>query len=166
MKELELGGPSKSEIMSTLEILMSNIQGPEGVHPIMSHVKGCIDESTMAQKLIALDVIDLFFRSARDIVDEYLQQWLVQLIGFLGDDSDPEIPKASWNALDSLTKRIKKDEMDRYIPQIRKGINEATMGLAMHEEIQGFNLPKVIDFHFRVFLLFYLCFYRVSCTVM
>jgi len=64
-------------------------------------------------------------------------------------DRDPAVVKNAWNALNELTKKLKKEEMETLVPSTRQVLQ--SVGVAGHN-LPGFALPKGINAVLPIFL--------------
>jgi hypothetical protein len=110
-----------------------------------------LTEGSIKQKIIAAKCLTLFFQTTQEAVDDYIHQFMVQMSGLLSD-SNLDLVKESWNVLDAMIKRIRKDDLDKYVTTARKGLKAAIQPLEHGDEVAAFNLPKGLTPLLNVFL--------------
>ena len=90
----------------------------------------------------------MFFQQSDLDYSRYTQDFIrVLLISF--DDRDPTVVKSAWNALNELTKKLKKEEMETLVPPTRQVLRN--VGVAGHN-LPGFALPKGINAVLPIFV--------------
>ncbi|KAI8915645.1 armadillo-type protein [Gorgonomyces haynaldii] len=134
----------KDEILATIEVLLGSLEGADAVHQTMRFLQELLSEAPVQKQIVALQVLLIFFKNTNESLDAYLADWIVRLMAQLNNTNQEHL-KANWNCLDQLVKRIKKDDMDKYISAVTRGIHDASNGLEDDENIAGFNLPKGIS---------------------
>ncbi|KAH6560638.1 hypothetical protein BASA62_010347 [Batrachochytrium salamandrivorans] len=133
------------DIRDTLRVLMHSIEGDDGIHTVFTllidNLRNGKDSATMQS---CGEAFTLLFEGSRAVFDIYIPDVMQLLIGCLAGCDGPGVLVACWEALDALVKRIKKDDMERLVHIVRKGIRDAELCLSVGEDIPGFNLPKGI----------------------
>jgi HEAT repeat protein len=142
MEELETNIEAREEIMSALETIMTSVEG-EGLYRVTTILKDILEEGSITQKVTACKCVQLFFAESED-VDEYMPEFITTTIMYLSD-SDEQLVLQSWTALDTIVKRIRKDDMHRFVGCVRKGIKFAEQNLDEGVDIPGFQIPKGIS---------------------
>ena len=89
-----------------------------------------------------------FFEEAEIDVSRYYPD-LIRTLLISFDDGDQEVVKAAWTALNALTKRLKKEEMESLVMDTRKVLQQ--VGIA-GSNLPGFQLPKGINAILPIFL--------------
>lgn len=140
IRELETS-ENAGEILYALETLLCSVEGVEGVHVIMRILDEIITEAKVEHRLIALRSLVMFFKNTEESFDEYVADWIKKLIRLLAEEKH-DIAKTSWDALDTLIKRLPKNDLGSFVPAVRRGISEATARLELNSEVFGFNLTK------------------------
>jgi HEAT repeat protein len=140
MSELETDSEVKEDILASLEAIMTNVEG-DGVYKVVDLLTENLEEGSLFLKITACKCLGLFFSGTSEPLNDFIPDMLTLLITNLRHDS-PELVLECWNALDILVKGMRKDEMERFVRQVKKGLYFAMSGLAVGEYIEGFNLPK------------------------
>jgi hypothetical protein len=89
-----------------------------------------------------------FFSSATVDYSRYNQD-IVRVLLNSFEDTDPEVVKAAWTALNEFTKRLKKEEMEALVFSTRQALQH--VGVA-GSNLPGFGLPKGINAILPIFL--------------
>ncbi|KAJ3309186.1 translational activator of GCN4, partial [Boothiomyces sp. JEL0838] len=139
-----------AEIKQTLEILMSTIE-EEGIYLIIGILTEAITDDSVETKISACECLTQFFNNTQEAFEDHIPDVLPLLISLFNDENK-ELVQQSWNAVDALVKRIRKDDLDRYVKYVRKGISDCEQYLGYGEEIAAFNLPKGISPLLSIFL--------------
>jgi HEAT repeat protein len=141
MNELQHESDAADDILSALEVIMTSVEG-DGLFKVTSILKDILEDGSLNQKITACKCLGLFFAGPDEEVDGYITEFISIMIYGLADSS-LLLVKESWTALDTIVKRIRKDDMHRYVSSVRKGVRSAEQTLNPGDEISGFNLPKV-----------------------
>ncbi|KAI8927350.1 armadillo-type protein [Entophlyctis helioformis] len=141
---LHQGDEAVDDIRETLRILLSSIEGDDGVHNAQSTLSTAIREGSHQAKYSAC--------GTREPIEPFLHDWLQLLIGMMSGSDGEDVLLVSWQALDALVKRIKKDDMDKFVQVARRGVRDAEIGVGYEAEIPGYNLPKGISPILPIFL--------------
>lgn len=102
------------------------------------HRKRALTDSHLSTFLIRANV---------DYSRYYADLIRVLLISF--DDGDPDVVKAAWTALNALTSRLRKEDMESLVISTRQVLNQ--VGVPGHS-LPGFALPKGINAILPIFL--------------
>lgn len=90
----------------------------------------------------------IFFQESELDYSRYSQDSIRALL-LLFDDRDLIVVKSAWNALNELTKKLKKEEMETLVSSTRQVLQ--SVGVAGHD-LAGFTLPKGINAVLPIFL--------------
>ncbi|KAL2911529.1 translational activator of GCN4 [Polyrhizophydium stewartii] len=129
-------------VRETLGVLLSSIQGDDGVHQAIGIMTEAVRDGSTADKESGCEAFGLFFEGASESFEPYIGDSMQMLIGMLSGTDGDKVLESSWRAVDALVKRIKKDDMDRYVSVVRRGVRDAELCLSVGEDIPGFNIPK------------------------
>ncbi|KAK5667273.1 translational activator of GCN4 [Batrachochytrium dendrobatidis] len=153
MQGLHQGDDAVEDVRDTLGILMHSIDSKDGVHSVLSLLLDDLRDGDVATtKQSCAEALTLLFEGSKAAFDAYIPDVLQLLIGCLAGSDGQEVMLSCWQALDALVKRIKKDDMERFVHIARRGIRDAELCLSVGEDIPGFNLPKGISPLLAIFL--------------
>lgn len=100
------------------------------------------------RRTAACEHMATFFQQSELDYSRYSQD-SIRVLLLLFDDRDPNVVKSAWNALNELTKRLKKEEMETLVSSTRQVLQ--SVGVAGHD-LAGFALPKGINAVLPIFL--------------
>lgn len=100
------------------------------------------------KRAVVCEHLAKFFQETDIDYSRYTQDFIRVLL-ILFDDRDPAVVKSSWEALNELTKKLKKEEMESLVPSTRQVLQG--VGVAGHN-LPGFALPKGINAVLPIFL--------------
>ncbi|KAI8828909.1 armadillo-type protein [Chytriomyces cf. hyalinus JEL632] len=153
MDGLEQNDHAVVDIRDALKVLMLSVD-EDGLYLLMPILSESISEGGPARARAACDCFMIFCEGSKVDISEYAVEWFNRLIEmFRGAPAySTDMVKAAWGAADALSKRIKKDDMERFVTPLRRAIAGATEKLAPNAELEGFCLPKGISSILPVFL--------------
>ncbi|KAJ3234763.1 translational activator of GCN4 [Chytriomyces hyalinus] len=153
MDGLEQNDHAVVDIRDALKVLMLSVD-EDGLYLLMPILSESISEGGPSRARAACDCFMIFCEGSKVDISEYAVEWFNKLIEmFRGAPKySAEMVKAAWGAVDALSKRIKKDDMERFVTPLRRAIAGATEKLAPNAELEGFCLPKGISSILPVFL--------------
>ena len=143
MTGLEQADDAVDAIQQTLGILLSQISGADSLHQIMTTLFEILKTGSESQKASACLTLQLVCQNTTQDISDYVADWLLNLVSMMSGREGTKVLKAAWGALDALVKRIKKEEMDRYVSITWRGVKDAEQYLSEDESIPGYCLPKV-----------------------
>eukprot|EP00833_Pecoramyces_ruminatium_P000601 jgi/Orpsp1_1/1174633/evm.model.c7180000050816.1 len=135
---------AQDDIRETLKIALSSVDDEDGVMALMELLLETIRDTHLIKCKSGCYCLDVFCTENNTDISMYIPDLLDVLINLLNHNDD-EIVKASWKTLDSVTKKIKKDDRGNYVTCLRKSINDACENLGPEEPLKGFCLPKGIS---------------------
>jgi len=136
----ELGGSFDAVILSVDEF--------DGLNTIMIEMLKLVKHDDHRKRAAACSHFAKFFAETDLDYSRYLQDCIRSLlISF--DDSDKEVVKAAWNALNELTKKLRKEEMETLVFSTRQVLQQVGV---RGVNLPGFQLPKGINAILPVFL--------------
>ena len=100
------------------------------------------------RRAVACEHMAAFFQESEMDYSRYTQDFIRVLLMLL-DDRDSNVVKNAWNALNELTKKLRKEEMETLVPSTRQVLQ--SVGVAGHN-LAGFALPKGINSILPIFL--------------
>jgi HEAT repeat protein len=127
----------------SLETLLSDLDddGLHQLHTVM--VENIHPDAALAKRVATCKLLAILFAQSVDY-SVYIGDWLLTLLPLLASD-EVDLVKAAWAALDSLSKGVAKDEQDRYVKDVRRGIQRATdkwKKTGRSGSMPGLSLPK------------------------
>ncbi|KAJ3008678.1 UNVERIFIED_CONTAM: translational activator of GCN4, partial [Siphonaria sp. JEL0065] len=146
MDALEQGDHAVPDIREAIKVLLLSVD-EDGLYVLMPILSESLYEFTAARARAACECFATFCEGSKVDVSEFSIEWFNKLIDiFQGPPKfGSEMVQAAWGAVDALAKRVKKDEMERFVTPIRRAINGATERLAANAELPGFCVPKGIS---------------------
>ena len=135
-------------IEEALKVLLRSIDD-DSVHALITLLSDRIADKKHKERSAAAFVLSALFSESQADMSIYINDWIATLVPLLAD-RDPVMVQSSWRALDALTKSIKKDDLDRYVYQLRKAIG--LIPVEDDDEVAGFSLPKGIGPLLPIFL--------------
>ncbi|TPX65734.1 hypothetical protein SpCBS45565_g04973 [Spizellomyces sp. 'palustris'] len=154
MDAVEGSEDAVEDVRETMNVLLVNVD-EEGVHQLMMLLTNVINEGSPGRKRVGCECLKLFCDGNREVLDaEYIGDWIELLVAMLrgGKKGEEDLVKSAWAALDSVIKRLKKEEMDRFVQVVRRAVRDAEDGLDEGEVLEGFSLPKGISPVLPIFL--------------
>jgi HEAT repeat protein len=139
MEQLE-ENPSMEDINSALESIMENVRG-DGLAAVLELLSNYIVEGSIFLKTTSCSCMAQLFSGTVESLHDYIPGLLVLLVSNLRNENEKFV-LGCWNALNALTDRIQKEELNKYVRHVKEGINMAISGQDKHAVIEGFNLPK------------------------
>lgn len=127
------------DIEEAIKVLVRSIED-DGVHNLVTLLSERVGDPAHKERSAAAFVLSALFLESPADMSIYINDWLLTLVPLLADE-DSTMVQSAWRALDALTKSIKKEDLDRYVYQLRKAI--AAIPVDEDEEVEGFSLPKV-----------------------
>jgi hypothetical protein len=148
MRGLTQSDDAVQDIKTTLSVLLAHIHGPEAIHHVMTTLFEVVKDGKEVDKECGFVTLRLFFESCKEDEDVagYLSDWIVLLMGLMNGREGDVVLKAAWGALDALVKRLKKEEMDKYVSVMYRGLVDAEQYLSSEDTMAGFCLPKVMHY--------------------
>ena len=104
-------------IKKSLKSLVEHVEGVNGVHHLLMTLIEYVnrdDDESWSEKCNAMYAFKLFCEGTTEDMDDYYEDWLTVLVSNFADENE-SIVKSAWSALDSLIKKIGKENLDRYL---------------------------------------------------
>lgn len=138
-------------IQDALKTLLQSIDSVEATHSFMSFMhENCKKDVSTDRRKSAFQTLSLFCdNNQKANINIFIADWIKILVANLDVDCacTQETMIAAWNALNSLIKTIKKDDLCNYVNIVRRAIISLVTDMhATHRKsahIDGFSLPKV-----------------------
>ena len=137
------------DIQDALCVLLAHVQGPEAVHYVMTTLLETIKSNEY--KLYAYTTLEYFYKENSSDFSSYNGDWVSHLISLMSG-KDPSLLVPALSCLDALVKRVKKEELDKLVPDAYKGVQEACRYLDSKEVVPGFSLDKGLSPILPIFL--------------
>lgn len=138
----------KKDLDDAFDTILLSVDEFDGLNTMMSAMLVLIKHDDHHKRATADIHMSRFFEQARIDYSRYYPDLIrVLLIAF--DDSDPKVVKCAWTALNALTQRLRKEEMESLVVSTRQALNQ--VGVAGHA-LPGFSLPKGINAILPIFL--------------
>ncbi|KAJ3118798.1 translational activator of GCN4 [Phlyctochytrium bullatum] len=153
LEGVEQDDSAVDDIKETTKILLLNVD-QDGLHILISILDECISEGSEARRRAACTCLAIFCDGTKVDFSYHIPDLLAKMLWLLrGPPSyDIETVKAAWAALDAITKSIKKDDQEKYVPHLRKSLRHAIEGLSADEILPGLGLPKGLSPVLPIFL--------------
>nr|CAG8471118.1 10487_t:CDS:10 [Entrophospora candida] len=137
-----------SELKETERALLLSIDETDGLQTLMMMLFESVKSDDPVKRSCSCDVLALFCNENKMDISRYIPEWIRVLILLL-DDRQDDVVKSAWNALNSVTKNIKKDDLEQLVTTVRRAIkNVGVAGV----DLPGFCLPKGIGPILPIFL--------------
>lgn len=139
----------RTELNSAIDTIILSIDEYDGLNTLMTGVMLPLAKHDDHRKREAADLhLAKFVESSEVDFSRYYPD-LIRALLIAFDDSAPEVVKAAWTALNALTQRLRKEEMESLVVSTRTTLNQ--VGVAGHA-LPGFSLPKGINAILPIFL--------------
>ncbi|KAK5138011.1 hypothetical protein LTR08_005808 [Meristemomyces frigidus] len=136
------------ELDTAFDTILLSVDEYDGLNTMMSVMLALVKNDDHRKRATADLHLAKFCEKAQVDFSRYYPDLIrVLLIAF--DDSDTEVVKAAWTALNALTQRLRKEEMESLVVSTRQTLNQ--VGVAGHD-LPGFSLPKGINAILPIFL--------------
>ena len=131
----------RNDLESAFNSVLGSIDEFDGLNTAMSVVLGLMKHNDHRRRALVDKLLSKFFvETELDFSRYYPDLIRVLLLSF--DDRDSEVVKSAWTALNELTKRLKKEEMESLVFSTRQSLQQ--VGVAGHS-LPGFSLPKGLN---------------------
>ncbi|XP_014558598.1 hypothetical protein COCVIDRAFT_94116 [Bipolaris victoriae FI3] len=139
----------KSELEASFDKVLLSVDEFDGLNTAMSVMLALSKHDDERRRARADMHLAKFFAEADVDFSRYYPD-LIRALLISFDDSDPEVVKAAWTALSTLTsKRLRKEEMESLVMSTRQTLNQVGVAGA---DLPGFSLPKGINAILPIFL--------------
>ncbi|CAG8669579.1 15139_t:CDS:10, partial [Gigaspora margarita] len=136
------------ELQETERALLLSIDSSEGLQNLMTILFEAVKSDEPAKRAGACDIVAIFCSETKMDFSRYTTEWIRVLISLL-DDYQIEVVKSAWNALNAVTKSVKKDDLEQLVIPLRRSIKGVGVPGV---DLSGFCLPKGISPILPIFL--------------
>ncbi len=138
----------KNDLNKSFDTILLSVDEFDGLNTAMSVMLAQMKHDDHRKRATA-DYHLAKFLSEADIDYSRYNQDLIRVLLISFDDRDTEVVKAAWTALNELTKRLRKEEMESLVFSTRQVLQH--VGVA-GSSLPGFSLPKGINAILPIFL--------------
>ena len=138
----------KADLDTAFDTILLSVDEYDGLNTMMSVMLALIKNQDHRKRAAADLHMAKFFEGAEVDYSRYYPD-LIRALLIAFDDSDPEVVKAAWTALSTMTSKLRKEEMESLVNSTRQTLNQ--VGVAGHN-LPGFSLPKGINAILPIFL--------------
>ncbi|KAG8417487.1 translational activator of GCN4 [Metarhizium acridum] len=138
----------RTDLESSFDTVIQSIDEYDGLNTVMNVLLGLIKHEDHRRRAATARHIGNFFSAAAVDYSRYNQDIIRSLLNAF-DDSDPDVVKAAWAALNEFTKKLKKEEMESLVVSTRQTLLRVGVAGA---NLRGFELPKGINAILPIFL--------------
>ena len=138
----------RSELVTAFDAVLLSVDEYDGLNTVMSVMLSLVKEDDHRKRSTANAQLANFLSRVDVDISRY-HQHLIRVLLIAFDDSDSEVVKAAWSALNELTKRLRKEEMESLVISTRQTLGQ--VGVPGHN-LPGFTLPKGIGAILPVFI--------------
>lgn len=136
------------QLVQTTEALLQSVDDEDGLHVLMVTLLEYSRSERPEKRSVACEVTAAFFAESKLDASEYVGDWISTLISLLGDRTEAVV-KSAWQALNAVTKSVKKDEYEELVVPVRRSVR--SVGVP-GTDVAGFCLPKGISPVLPIFL--------------
>ncbi|PSN61367.1 translational activator [Corynespora cassiicola Philippines] len=137
-----------SELDTAFNTVLLSVDEFDGLNTAMSVMLSMAKHDDERRRAKAdLHLAEFFAKSEVDFSRYYPDLIRALLISF--DDSDKEVVKSAWTALNALTKQLRKEEMESLVVSTRQTLQQVGVP---GSNLAGFSLPKGISAILPIFL--------------
>ncbi|CAG8528557.1 17533_t:CDS:10, partial [Acaulospora morrowiae] len=137
-----------AELKETERALLLSIDNAEGLQTLMMMLFEAAKSDDSTKRAGACDIVTIFCNETKMDFSRYTSEWVRVLILLL-DDRQKDVVISAWNALNAVTKSIKKDELEQFVIPVRRTVK--LIGVP-GVDLPGFCLPKGIGPILPIFL--------------
>ena len=143
-KDVEL----KHALDGAFDAVLNYVDEFDGLNTAMNVMLGFMKHDDHLRRATAASHLAAFFTKSSIDFSRFHQDLIrVLLISF--DDRDHEVVKAAWTALNQLTSRLRKEEMESLVISTRQMVHQVGVSGV---NLPGFSLPKGINAVLPIFL--------------
>ncbi|KAI5807467.1 armadillo-type protein [Peziza echinospora] len=137
-----------ADLEASFDAVLQSVDEFDGLNTAMAHMLTLIKHDDHHRRAVSCKHMAAFFEESELDYSRYTQDFIRVLL-VLFSDSDPNVVKNAWSALNELTKKLKKEEMEALVFSTRQVLQ--SVGVAGHN-LPGFALPKGINAILPIFL--------------
>ncbi|CAG8561777.1 6442_t:CDS:10 [Ambispora gerdemannii] len=132
---------TKEVLRETERTLILSIDNAEGLQTLMMMLFETVKNEDPSKRFGTCEILTMFFNENKMDVSRYIPEWIRVLVSLL-DDRVHEVVKSAWNALNAVTKSLKKDELEPLVIPVRRAVKAVGVPGV---NLPGFCLPKGIS---------------------
>lgn len=136
------------ELETSFDTVIQSIDEYDGLNTVMNVLLGLLKHEDHRKRAATARHLRNFFAETTVDYSRYSQDIVRSLLNSF-DDSDVEVVKAAWTALNEFTRNLKKEEMESLVVSTRQTL--LRIGVA-GANLKGFELPKGINAILPIFL--------------
>ena len=137
-----------ADLNASFDSVLLSVDEYDGLSTAMSEMLKLVKHDDHKKRACACEHFARFFAETDVDYSKYTQDCIrVLLISF--DDRDKQVVKNAWSALNELTRKLKKEEMEALVFSTRQVLQQVGVPGA---ELPGFSLPKGINAILPIFL--------------
>jgi len=137
-----------ADLNASFDSVLLSVDEYDGLSIAMSEMLKLVKHDDHRKRASACEHFSRFFAETGVDYSKYTQDCVrVLLISF--DDRDKQVVKNAWSALNELTRKLKKEEMEALVFSTRQVLQQVGVSGA---ELPGFSLPKGINAILPIFL--------------
>ncbi|KAM0793613.1 hypothetical protein ACM66B_001046 [Microbotryomycetes sp. NB124-2] len=127
------------EIDQALTAVLASVHGHEsGLGNLLMHILSLSKNESWEKRVVGCTLFQRFCEATQADFSDFTIDWVRQLVS-LFDDRVPEVVGAAWSAMDALTKKTSKEDMEPLVVPLRRTIESTgTPGVA----VDGFSRPN------------------------
>ncbi|ORY10171.1 translational activator [Clohesyomyces aquaticus] len=138
----------KLELETAFDTVLLSVDEYDGLNTAMSVMLALVKHDDERKRATADIHLAKFFAECEVDYSRYYPD-LIRSLLIAFDDHDKEVVKAAWNALNELTKHLRKEEMESLVVSTRQVLNQVGVP---GSDLAGFSLPKGINAILPIFL--------------
>ncbi|KAL7269761.1 translational activator of GCN4 [Rhizina undulata] len=136
------------DLNASFDAVILSVDEFDGLSTVMAEMLKLVKHEDHRKRAAACEHFGKFFAATDVDYSRYTQDCIRVLLMSFGD-RDKNVVKNAWNALNELTKKLKKEEMEALVHSTRQVLQQ--VGVA-GTELPGFALPKGINAVLPIFL--------------
>ncbi|KAK4055085.1 translational activator of GCN4 [Microbotryomycetes sp. JL201] len=127
------------EVDQALTAVLASVHGHEsGLGNLLMHILSLSKNESWEKRVIGCTLFQRFCEATQADFSDFTIDWVRQLVS-LFDDRVPEVVGAAWSAMDALTKKTSKEDMEPLVVPLRRTIESTgTPGVP----VDGFSRPN------------------------
>ncbi|KAI5776643.1 armadillo-type protein [Geopyxis carbonaria] len=138
----------RKDLNDSFNAVIISVDEYDGLNTMMSEMLKLAKHDDHLKRAAACGHFARFFEETDLEYSRYTQD-CIRILLMLFDDQDKEVVKNAWDALNTLTKRLRKEEMETLVVSTRSVLRQ--VGVPGHN-LSGFLLPKGINAILPIFL--------------
>ncbi|KAG6003469.1 hypothetical protein E4U21_002005 [Claviceps maximensis] len=138
----------RADLENSFDTVIQSIDEYDGLNTVMNVLLGLLKHEDHRRRAATARHITSFFAASAVDYSRYNQDIIRSLLN-LFDDSDSDVIKTSWAALNEFTKKLRKEEMEALVVSTRQTLLRVGVAGA---NLRGFELPKGINAILPIFL--------------